>query len=370
MVDAAENLIVYSGEPTNPSDIINALPTPILVLDAEDQIRFANGAAQQFFDMSVSAMCRLRLQELLDEASPLVSLVSDIRRRGTGVFEYDMRIESSRIRAKTADVQVLPLPEVHDHLLITLQPRSIALKIDRQLTHRGAARSLAGMAAILAHEVKNPLSGIRGAAQLLEQSASPDDRELTRLIAEETDRICALVDQMEAFSDPRPLVRVPENIHEILNHACKIANVGFARDIVLVERYDPSLPMVLAHHGRLVQVFLNLLKNAAEALNGEGVITLGTAYHHGFRIAVPGTGSKMELPIEIRVTDNGPGIPEDLKEHLFDPFVTTKAGGTGIGLALVAKFVGDHGGIVECNEGADGTTFRVLLPADKAEARQ
>jgi two-component system nitrogen regulation sensor histidine kinase GlnL len=219
------------------------------------------------------------------------------------------------------------------------------------------------MASMLAHEVKNPLSGIRGAAQLLEQDADPAGRELTQLICDETDRIVALVDRMEAFSDHRPLEREAVNIHEVLDRVRKIAQSGFARHVRIGEEYDPSLPPVHGNYDLLVQVFLNLIKNAAEAApaNG-GEIAVATAYRHGLRLAGPGSDTRVNLPLMVSVTDNGPGIPDDLKPHLFDPFVTTKRNGTGLGLALVAKVIGDHGGVIEFDSQPRRTVFRVFLP--------
>ena len=216
---------------------------------------------------------------------------------------------------------------------------------------------------MLAHEVKNPLSGIRGAAQLLEQGVGEEDQQLTRLICDETDRICALVDRMEVFSDQRPLDREPVNAHKVLERVRQIAQNGFARNIRIIENYDPSLPHIDGNHDQLVQIFLNLVKNAAEAAHpSNGEIVLKTAYQHSVRFAVPGSTSRTHLPLVISVQDNGEGIPADLQDHLFDAFVTSKTNGSGLGLALVAKIVDDHGGVIEFDSQPGKTIFRVILP--------
>jgi len=357
-----------------PEAILNALPHPVIIVVADGKIADANVAAEAFFEVSAPLLRRYRLSDLVPFGSPLLSLVDQVRASGAAVNEYKVDLGTPRNPGdRLVDLYVAPLPERPDHVVVMLQERTIADKMDRQLTHRSAARSVIALAAMLAHEIKNPLSGIRGAAQLLEQSVGDDDRTLTRLICDEADRIVKLVDRMEVFSDERPVDREPINIHVVLDHVKRLAQSGFARHIKFVEEYDPSLPLVLANRDQLIQVFLNLVKNAAEAITDgttEAEIQLTTAFRPGVRLSLPGSKTRVSLPLEFCVRDNGPGVPDDLLPHLFDPFVTTKPTGSGLGLALVAKIVGDHGGIIECESQPRRTTFRVLMPVYTGEGSE
>ena len=361
--NASKPTISGSGVPS--TAVLQALPQPIIVCGEERQIVFVNYAAEAFFGASMSVLARQRLDDLIAFGSPIISLVETVMLRRAPMTEYRVRIGSSRFGdERVADVFASPLSDSDGRVALLIQERTMADKIDRQMVSRGAARSVTGLASMLAHEIKNPLSGIRGAAQLLEQTVSSDEIPLARLIREETDRIVGLIDRVEVFGDERPMEREPINIHVVLDRVKLLARNGVGRGITFSEEYDPSLPPVYGNRDQLIQVFLNLVKNASEALERtqKPEIKFSTAFRPGIRISVTGVSERISLPLEIIIEDNGPGVPPDILPFLFDPFVTTKQNGSGLGLALVAKIVGDHGGVIDCDSRPGRTKFRILLP--------
>ncbi len=347
---------------------LNALADAVLVARPSGEILYANLAAEQFLGSSAPVILSRRLTDYFHEDSPVLALIEQAQKTDSTVAEYDVTLLLPRLGSQIVTVQASPIMEFPDRILVTIREQSIAKSIDRQLSHQGAARSVTAMASMLAHEVKNPLSGIRGAAQLLEPGLDVSDRSLTRLICDEADRIVALVDRMDIFADERPIDRQPVNIHQILQHVREVAAAGFAKNAHFTEEYDPSLPPVFGNRDLLIQVFLNLVKNAAEAIPHEGgEIRLATAYRPGVRLAVSWSKSRVLLPLVVTIQDNGAGIPEEVRPHLFDPFVTTKTSGSGLGLALVAKIIHDHGGVIEFSSDQRGTAFHVMLPLHRTE---
>ena len=347
----------------NAEELLDALPDPIVVANQHGQIVQVNLSAEDFYNMPRVVFLKQDLGDLFPTASPIFSLVDQAFRTGNSVAEYGIELETPHLGTQTVMVQVAPIGVPAQHVAIQLGERSMARKIDQRNNHRHAVRSISGMAAMLAHELRNPLLSIRGAAQLLEQQVSDADRELTQLIREETNRIKNLIDRVEVFTDATPLSPEPVNIHEVLQQVRRLAQAGFCADVAIEERYDPSLPDVSGNREQLVQLFLNLLKNAAEAVpNKGGEIIITTAYNPSVRVTLAGQESRIHLPLQITVQDNGNGIPDNLRPHLFDPFVTTKSGGTGLGLSLVAKLVEDHGGIISYDSEPGRTCFRVSLP--------
>ncbi|VAW15611.1 Nitrogen regulation protein NtrB [hydrothermal vent metagenome] len=354
-----------ASQPGIQSAVLHALQQPVLVCGQQNRIIWSNYAAEIFFDASSLMLARHKLDDFIAFASPILSLVESVRARKAPMSEYRVRVGTTRQRGeRIADVYASPIAEFDGLVTLLFQERTMADKIERQLVSRGAARSATGLAAMLAHEIKNPLSGIRGASQLLEQTVSEDETGLTRLIRDETDRIVNLVDRVEVFGDERPVMLEPVNIHVILERVKLLAKSGVARDIKIVEDYDPSLPAVNGNADQLIQVFLNLLKNAAEALENtpKPRISIASAFRPGIKIGVAGTNERISLPLEIIIEDNGAGVPGDILPFLFDPFVTTKLNGSGLGLALVAKIIHDHGGVIECDSQPGNTRFRILLP--------
>jgi len=351
--------------------ILNALVSTIMVISNDGIISYLNNAGEQLFQGSASHLTGQNINLLIPADSPILAVLKQVKNSGTAVSEYGLPLETPRIGEHLVNVYASPLPDHPDFVILAIQERSIAAAIDRQLTHRGAARSVSALAAMLAHEVKNPLSGIRGAAQLLEDNASDEDKKLARLIRDETDRIVSLINRMDIFSDGMPFEHEAVNIHQVLDRVRKLGESSFAKHVRFVEKYDPSLPFVMGNHDQLVQVFLNLLKNAAEATSGSGSeIVLTTAYKHGVRFAFPGSNSRVHLPLKISIQDNGEGIAKSIQGYMFDAFVTNKPEGSGLGLALVAKIVDDHGGIIELDGHPSRTIFHVMLPMDTSASKK
>jgi two-component system nitrogen regulation sensor histidine kinase GlnL len=345
--------------------ILGALPIAVALLDESDSFLFVNYAAEEFFGSSSARLLGQPLTDILHADHPVFLLLERARRDGLTVAEHDMVMEGQKLSRREASIQAAPALDNPGCVVLTLQDSSAARALDQQMSARNAARSITGMAAILAHEVKNPLSGIRGAAQLLETSAPAADRELAVLIRDEADRIRAMVERMETFGEKK-LERQAVNIHRVLEHVRKLAGSGFAARIKFIESYDPSLPHVHGNRDQLIQVLLNLVKNAAEAIAGmerpDGEIHLATGFQHGVRLSASSKRGRANLPLFVSVRDNGPGIPEDIRRHLFEPFISTKATGSGLGLALVAKIVADHGGLIDVDSRPNRTEFRIHLP--------
>ena len=349
-----------------PTGLIEQLPFPLVVLDGQDAITYASPAAEEFFQTSISRLAGKPLSAFVPVDHPLLALIGQARRSGRSSSLNGLEIASPRI-GEHKDVEVFagPLADGDGAILLTFHERATARQLERQFGRRNAGRSVSGLAAVIAHEIRNPLAGMRGAAQLLESGLDADGKGLTHLICSEIDRIASLLDRMLTFGGAPSGGTEPVNIHRVLDHVRSLTMAAAPANLRIVADYDPSLPPVIGNRDRLVQAVLNLVKNAVEAATKHSEhpqIWLRTAFHTGVAITDRGTGQRIALPLLIAVEDNGPGIPEEIVPHLFEPFVSTKPSGTGLGLALSAQIVGEHGGLIETERMRGRTVFRLLLP--------
>ncbi|MCJ8157366.1 nitrogen regulation protein NR(II) [Sphingomonas sp. LaA6.9] len=361
-----------SGEEApSASELIAALPVPTLLINPEGKVADANAAAELLLNVSRTAIIGKLLDAHVHFPENIVALHQE--RAGSPLNAFDVHISNDRGMKLLADIAFSPIPDRAGWRILAIHAGAAAHPMGHRREQGSGARAAMGAAAMLAHEIKNPLSGISGAAQLLERKVAPEAREMTRLIRAEVDRITSLIDRMESFTDPRPLELVAENIYPVLDHARALARHGFAQNIEIKAVYDPSLPMALVHRDALAQIVLNLLKNAAEAceVRPDPVIHVVTSYRHGVSVPDKDGKGRRALPIELCIVDNGPGPAPEVADHLFEPFVSTKRSGGGLGLALVDKLVRDMGGIIQFSrEGTpERTVFRLLLQRAGKEAR-
>lgn len=324
--------------------ILRGLRQGVIAVDGNDCISAVYAHSESILGRSRESLIGSPLAAVQGVGAASLDLVTRARKENAPLNSYDVRCRPALGDIELVDLHANP-GDRHGTIVLSILPRRITAFLEKKSEMDAAARSVSGLASMLAHEVKNPLSGIRGAAQLMGRALDDKHLQLTELICKEVDRIKDLVDDLESFNAPIEQHMEPVNIHEVLDHVLNIAVAGFAAQATIRPKFDPSLPPVAGNYDRLVQVFLNLVKNAAEAAGPDADITVTTAYRHGIWIR-GADGRRKRLPIEITVIDNGPGIPENIKGHLFDPFVTGKSGGTGLGLSVVARYVSNFGGTV------------------------
>ena len=346
----------------NADDAIwTSLPVPALLLDPEDRIAGINPAAEGFMMSSSRALVGQPVWDKLAVNAPLEEAFERARLNGAPLFVNDVDVGTGERAPMQCNLQVAPLAGSPGYMIVLISPRELAGRMVQNSSVKAAAKSAIGMAEMLAHEIKNPLAGITGAAQLLSMTLGPEDLELTDLIVSESRRIVSLLERVEQFGNISAPDMRPVNLHDVLDRARRSAMLGFAAHMALIEDYDPSLPRALGDGDQLLQVVLNLLKNAAEAARGKpGTIRLHTYYEQSLRVR-RGEGEGKALPLQIEIIDDGPGLPPEIADQIFDPFVSGRENGTGLGLALAAKIISDHDGWISVSSVPGRTVFRISL---------
>jgi two-component system nitrogen regulation sensor histidine kinase GlnL len=343
-----------------------SLPVPGLILAADDTVYQINPAAEEFLMSSARAVVGAPLDQVLRIEAPMEAAVKRLRRDGTPVFVNDVEVavgEGPTTQCTLCNLQLAPMAGATGQIIMLIAPRELAGRMTQKQAVKSAARSAIGMGEMLAHEIKNPLAGIIGAAQLLAMNLGVEDREMTDLIVSESRRIVALLDQVEQFGNTRPPECSAVNLHDVLERAKRSAMVGFAARMRVSDEYDPSLPLAWADPDQLLQVLQNLLKNAAEAAGPEGgEIVLRSYYEQSLRRPGGAGGKAKSVPLQIEIVDDGPGLPPDIANDIFDPFVSGRENGTGLGLALTAKIIEEHQGLIAVSSRPGKTVFRVSLP--------
>jgi two-component system nitrogen regulation sensor histidine kinase GlnL len=345
----------------SPSRILENLTTAVLTFDADLRLTSINPAGEMLFEVSAKKIVGQKLTDLLPQSR---RLAKSLRQTLESRHPYTVRGVPLRLpmeRTITVDCIVTPLFDGDNEtaLLVELSQVDRLMRLardesmlDRQAANRAVMRGLA-------HEIKNPLGGLRGAAQLLERELPNQSlKEYTRIIIHEADRLRNLVDRM--MGPNQPLKMKPVNLHEILEHVRALMLVEVPVGLTLERQYDPSLPEFEGEPEQLTQAVLNIVRNSAEAIQNKGVIRLRTRIERNFTF-----GQKhYRLVLRTDIEDNGPGIPEEIREHIFYPMVTSKPGGTGLGLSIAQDIITKHGGLIECDSRPGLTVFSIYLPLE------
>jgi two-component system, NtrC family, nitrogen regulation sensor histidine kinase GlnL len=345
------------------SQLLDSIPAPVLLLASDNVIAYANDASEAFFGRSKRKLEGSDVATLLSFASERMNAA--LTARENDISAQDMELATAKGNV-TVDITISVLPSDPEWRLLFLSPRHGGREHIGEHKDTGQQQAM-GAPAILGHEIKNPLAGIKGAAQLLARRVDTNSQALTELIVNEVDRIARLLDQMQKLSRSEPTEMAPANVHLLIERAIRSIRAANRAMPELSINYDPSLPEVMIDADAMVQILINLMQNAVDALNGrlDGVIGISTRYVMSGALRDADLDKKaIKLPVEIAISDNGPGVPAHIEEEIFSPFVTTKRDGQGLGLAIVRKLILQMNSriVFERDMTKQQTIFRLFLP--------
>lgn len=346
--------------------LLDNLTTATLLLNAELRLEYMNPAAEMLLAVSGQRSHGQFISELFTESAEALNSLRQAVEQAHPFTKREAQLTSLTGQAITVDYAVTPiLHQGQTLLLLEVHPRDRLLRITKEEAQLSKQETTKMLVRGLAHEIKNPLGGIRGAAQLLSRELPHDDlRDYTNVIIEEADRLRNLVDRMLG-SNKLPSLAMT-NIHEVLERVCSLVDAESQGGITLVRDYDPSLPDVLIDSEQMIQAVLNIVRNAMQAIGGQNDLRLGRITLRSRAVRQFTIGHiRHRLVARIQITDNGPGIPAELQDTLFYPMVSGRPDGTGLGLAITQNIISQHQGLIECDSHPGQTTFSIYLPLEQ-----
>ena len=352
------------------NNILNELRTPVFLINKSNKINYINEIGEEFFGISSSMLIGKKINELIPNDSPILNLIERVRKNKTGITEESLDFSNLNFPNRKVRVHVVPLSFDNDKIIIQISQLALSEMFQSQRINSKISKSFSSMVDMLMHELKNPLAGIKGASQLIESDVKNNSNllELTNLISIECDRVEDLLNRMEQISNNNnnKLDYESLNIHEILNHCKRVAENSFGEKINFINDFDPSLPRLFANKNLLIQIIINLLKNATEASQKKGNIKIKTSFNSNKITSFGKEEIPTQLPLQIEIIDFGIGIPSNLLSNIFDPFVSSKKEGKGLGLSVVASGLEEMGAVINVSSNPGLTNFCINFPLKKS----
>tara|TARA_X000000950_G_scaffold49786_1_gene58442 strand:- start:570 stop:1631 length:1062 start_codon:yes stop_codon:yes gene_type:complete len=350
------------------NNILNELRTPVFLINKSNSITYVNEIGEEFFGISSSILVKKKIYDLIPNDSPILNLIERVRNNKIGITEESLDFSNINYPNRKVRVHVVPLSFDSSKIIVQISQLAMSEMFQSQRMHSKISKSFSSMIDMLMHELKNPLAGIKGASQLIETDLKDNFNllELTKLISIECDRIEDLLNRMEQISTNNIKLDYESlNIHEILNHCKRVAENSFGSKINFINEYDPSLPRLFANKNLLIQIIINLLKNATEASQNKGKIKIKTSFNSNKITSFGKEDIPIQLPLQIEIIDFGIGIPNNLLSSIFDPFVSSKKEGKGLGLSIVASGVEEMGAVIDVSSNPGLTNFCMNFPLKK-----
>ena len=349
-------------------NILNELRTPVILVNKYNVVTYINEIGEEFFGISSSILIGKKINELIPTDSPILNLIERVRNSKTGITEESLDFSNLNFPNRKVRVHVVPLSFDSNKVIIQISQLALSEMFQSQRINSKISKSFSSMIDMLMHELKNPLAGIKGASQLIETDVKNNSNllELTNLISIECDRVEGLLNRMEEISNNNIKLDYESlNIHEILNHCKRVAENSFGNEINFINEFDPSLPRLFANKNLLIQIIINLLKNATEASQKQGIIKIKTSFNSNKITSFGKEEIPTSLPLQIEIIDFGIGIPGNLLSSIFDPFVSSKTDGKGLGLSIVASGLEEMNAVISVTSEPGLTNFSINFPLKK-----